>query len=1189
MKNFLSYSLVIFTIGLFFFPSLKNKNKNKSTNQIIKPNTEIVKDTFINKLPDGYKYIFNFKLKKNKKTIAISQDSSGIMLFLNSKSVVFFDGKTETELYIEDIPNTFKKDKKLNQFYIACKEGFGILKKDKTGKYFYKLISDINTVDNFTNLLVSENKVWFISKHKIVSINPKDVSENKIEYFDRQKIIRGAFVFNDKLYFSQYKKGLFLLDKDTTTRIVSDSLFQNAEIIFSVKNGKKNILGLGNNKLYSFNGNSYSKIKTVSEDYIKESVISGGLDYNNEKYVILTLNGGALIIDKKTGKASNTINYRTGLPDDEVFAAKSLENGSLWLSHDYGISRVAFDIPVSNYEYPGLQGKINAFTVYDSTLYVATGEGLFKLTEIKSLKEIEVASKKKVKSRVKSRTNNYKKHNSKNDVTYDDENLISEDEIEQETESNSFFSRWKKRRKKKKEEVEKLQETNEANDNHEEIEPVSSNKGRWSYKTVYKNVVEYRKIYELQSVKYSYKKVEGINSKCKQLSTFAEGLLVASNSGLFYIVGNNVQVIIPNTYVYNISGNNNDNIVFVSTSSGIYRVVKTIKGVIAHKVVKETFKNIKLKNVFKESDTSIWCNAFNIIYRFKLNNKSVFSSKKFILNEQIEKLNIISENDTILFFTSSNVFYYDNEKGTILPKKDYNYLYRNSDHVYSISDSSLILTANKSIILKINTKNNLSNIKYAWLFNNIEEIKTDKNNNIWVLTNGNYIYKISQKSELNNNSDFKVSIKNIKDAVGNTYDDYKNLSLESNYNSIIVELSSPYYIKKDFVRYSYAIDKNEPENFIQYSGAKIQIPELKIGEHIIYFQAINDLNEKSDILLIRVSIKPPIWQTQLFVVLSFFILLILVALVISTFYRRKQRKINEYNQLLEVKVKERTSEIQEQNRLIQNQNKEIYNQYEKINHQNEEITGSIRYAGRIQKAALPNTEIQSKYVSGYFNLFKPRDIVSGDFYWMSEAQNKLFIAAVDCTGHGVPGGFLSMLGISFLNEIVRELNRKGENINAAQVLNLLRKKIISTLSQQGDEVTRDGMDMALAIIDKENMQFNFSGANNPAYLIRGGSLTKIEADRMPIGYSNKLNEVSFTSKTIKLKKGDQIYLFSDGYADQFGGKFGKKFNTRRFRELLSHIEKFTMEKQKEVANAILKKWKGDNEQIDDILLIGIKI
>ena len=208
---------------------------------------------------------------------------------------------------------------------------------------------------------------------------------------------------------------------------------------------------------------------------------------------------------------------------------------------------------------------------------------------------------------------------------------------------------------------------------------------------------------------------------------------------------------------------------------------------------------------------------------------------------------------------------------------------------------------------------------------------------------------------------------------------------------------------------------------------------------------------------------------------------------------------------------------------------------------------------------------------------------------MTEAQNKLFIAAVDCTGHGVPGGFLSMLGISFLNEIVIHMSKKTDNIKAGDILNVLRNKMITTLSQHNDHTSHDGMDMALVVIDKKNMLLNFAGANNSAYIIRNNQLNKIEADRMPVGFNKKLNDIDFTNKFLKLKMNDAIYLFSDGYADQFGGENNKKFNSRRFRELLLHLQKFPMIQQKNIAETILKRWQKDNIQIDDILLIGIKI
>jgi serine phosphatase RsbU (regulator of sigma subunit) len=181
------------------------------------------------------------------------------------------------------------------------------------------------------------------------------------------------------------------------------------------------------------------------------------------------------------------------------------------------------------------------------------------------------------------------------------------------------------------------------------------------------------------------------------------------------------------------------------------------------------------------------------------------------------------------------------------------------------------------------------------------------------------------------------------------------------------------------------------------------------------------------------------------------------------------------------------------------------------------------------------------------------------------------------------------LGISFLNDIVNEYVKSNTEIKAAEILNALRIKVISTLSRQEEETAQDGMDISIVVIDKENMIMNFAGANNPAYLARNGLLNKIEADRMPVGYNKKLNRIGFKNKFVKIKMDDSVYIFTDGYADQFGGTHNKKFNVRRFKELLIHLQKFPINEQQFVAEKILMKWQKDQMQIDDILLIGIQI
>ncbi len=274
-----------------------------------------------------------------------------------------------------------------------------------------------------------------------------------------------------------------------------------------------------------------------------------------------------------------------------------------------------------------------------------------------------------------------------------------------------------------------------------------------------------------------------------------------------------------------------------------------------------------------------------------------------------------------------------------------------------------------------------------------------------------------------------------------------------------------------------------------------------------------------------------------------------------------------------------------------------------ITQQKQEITDSIQYAQYIQLAVLPQVSAISTMVADHFILFKPRDIVSGDFYWMKELKtsNSLMVTAADCTGHGVPGAFMSLLGISFLNEITshRELDSPG------LILDQLKQKVIESLHQT-EEVgsSHDGMDMSFIIINKNEKHVKYAGANNPLYLIRSNemppvesekkiegethTLYEIKADKMPIGISHASHS-KFTTHTFDYIEGDAIYLFSDGYADQFGGKKYKKMKYASFKQMLLANINLPMVEQKHQIDELHMKWKGGNEQTDDIIVIGIRL
>ncbi len=319
--------------------------------------------------------------------------------------------------------------------------------------------------------------------------------------------------------------------------------------------------------------------------------------------------------------------------------------------------------------------------------------------------------------------------------------------------------------------------------------------------------------------------------------------------------------------------------------------------------------------------------------------------------------------------------------------------------------------------------------------------------------------------------------------------------------------------------------------------------------------------------------------------------------------RENEKLKDKVNRELEQKVQERTREIIEQKEEIESQRDEIEAQRDLVLSQKLKITDSIAYAQRIQNAVLPQRESIHSLVNDYFVLYKPRDIVSGDFYWIKEVKSKLVAVVADSTGHGVPGAFMSMLGITLLNELMAksEMDRPGETLEQ------LRAKVKEMLYQHGDpREQKDGMDMAIAVIDRQKGRLVFAGANMRLFLVgskRTGSdnelrpllsskeggfdLFEFRGNRQPIGIH--WEERKFTSHRIPIQEGDRIYMFSDGYVDQYGGEERKKFKLVQFKQLLLSMQGKPMDEQQRQLEEVFETWRGREEQIDDVCVVGLKV
>lgn len=289
-------------------------------------------------------------------------------------------------------------------------------------------------------------------------------------------------------------------------------------------------------------------------------------------------------------------------------------------------------------------------------------------------------------------------------------------------------------------------------------------------------------------------------------------------------------------------------------------------------------------------------------------------------------------------------------------------------------------------------------------------------------------------------------------------------------------------------------------------------------------------------------------------------------------------ELAETERILERKVEERTEQVVQQRDEIERQRLKLEDLYK-------DVTDSIRYAKRLQYSILPPQEVIRKVCPESFVLFKPKDIVSGDFYWFFQVEGKSLVAAVDCTGHGVPGAFMSLVGANGLNAAVKEHKKTEPGL----ILNELNKFVSESLNKGSEDNTvRDGMDLSFCTIDYKKMELEFSGANNPLYLIRDNEFIIVKADKFAIG-SFDPDTHEYATHKVKIQKGDILYLFTDGYADQFGGNKGKKFLYKHFRDTLMDIHAKSMADQHTYLKNKIEEWQGTYEQVDDILVIGVRI
>jgi serine phosphatase RsbU (regulator of sigma subunit) len=1073
----------------------------------------------------------------------ITKDKFGIMYFgTQDKGVLRYDGTSWKSIKIFNNPRIYSLDTDLNGFvFVGAASEFGYLQPGESGDIEYvSLASRVDSVSKIRSIYsieVLDDKVYFQSPEFIYIYNVTDDSLYVVS-LEKYKLKIGFRLasLNGRLILTDNSEGVFEFKEDKLTPLPGGDFFKGKICTVLLPFDDAQILvGTYFEGLFLYNPENGS----VKDDFVEEELnnrlkvvnVYSGAVLNNDLFAVGTTDKEGILIFNKKGQLVQQLNTENSdLEDNAIMALYSDQNygSELWISTNGFISKAYLNIPLGKYAgKQGIKTGVNEICYFNGSLYLSSDAGVLK-SHINEKNFFSFRELPGVNTQVFPLT-----------VIKEKENefllagsingiyQISKDDRVVNVLKNSY--------------------------GYPGIKEASYSVKKIVQSSLYPDIVyfglETGGILVLRNEGTRWKYV----TRVKQVSGLVAGIIEKKEGGLWFISDD------P-SYLYNIEIIGNDTLLTQAPTG--------------EEKIELDFNSLALIG------DEVFITAANGLYKISENGRGLTSDNSITkgISEGKYSYSIYSDPDGDIWYSG-----YD--------RKNFDILFRNSTAQGEPYQGVLNLLPNAVTL-------NVRSIEgKTYILKSKSVYVVDKNNLTIDSTGVNTMFvriTVGADSVIMNGSFFDTYDNNRRlPVLKPSYQSVPEFSYDM--NNISFEWTTTYYTDEMLTEYSYKLDGFDADwsgwvgisygsNF-EAAYSKKEYSGLPHGKYTfrVRSRTLTGLSGK-DLNYDFIVLKP--WYGT---IAAFFLFMILGGLLLYAVIKTYTRRLKNENIRLEGIVAERTAIVVKQK---------------------DELEASIHYASRIQRALLPSEVILSENIKSYFVLFKPRDIVSGDFYWMTRKEDRLYIVAADCTGHGVPGAFMSLLGMSFLDEIID----KNVAPKANTILNELRLHVTDSLKQVGDEdEAKDGIDMSLLVIDFNTNRVEFSGAYNPCFRVRSitdgmeeiikeqgiemaeGSLTNgkylletIYATKMPIGISSRMDE-DFVLHEWDLEKGVSYYLFSDGYLDQFGGPYGRKYMKMNFKKLLLKIQDFPMEKQKEMLDKNLQDWMGDNQQVDDILVLGIRI
>ncbi|MEN8226782.1 MAG: triple tyrosine motif-containing protein [Bacteroidota bacterium] len=1068
----------------------------------------------------------------------VTQDARGVIYIGNNdKGVLEYDGVEWRSIPIPNDPIIRSLETGDDGVvYVGGESEFGYLAPDHIGNMHYRSLSDTIDQEKYPFTAVwrtyyHNGEVYFCTFSKIFIFNRE---MDQLSILETPEYTYFSYIIDGTLYVSDFGNGLMKFENDAFKTVKGGDFFKEMVITGLVKYDDNRLLaGTAEQGVYLFDMKrgtvDHSFLDHGLQDHFRNGVITYIRPLNDD-FVVSSLYNG-LVILKRNGKASEILSKSEGLIDEDITYVYSNDqlkgSGPLWITNWMGVSKLETHNPFRQFtEASGLEGFISDIVVFNKKLFVATFSGLY-----------------------------YKNSSST---------------------STDFIS---------------LPETRDQTIWHLHLFKPSPNVELLLASSEYMTFVVDKQLNVSSLVDLVINPHEGLQEREEYVGRH----LVQDPKRPDIIYTGRIQI------------------VGLQYTRGRWKEIMRV----------EDLPNAVIQKMGIDKYGYLWTSTTSRVIRIDISRIND-ATMKFFSEEDglpaVEKNQVFIDPDSeeILLGTANGFYRYNYFRDTIYRDTIHNSVLppgrnfimtfiKDREGYYWYSFENEYSGWGELVARK---KENRLEVVRAEPFQRLQNLSTDvifsdPEGGVW-FGKSNELYHFDKSFTRNDTLPFRTLIRSvsinsdsllfngtnfIEDGLGKytiqlTQAEAARPMIRHRYNNIEFKWAAPFFEQEKELRYSYMLEGFDKE-WSEWDGAAYKdFTNLPFGDYTIHVKAINVYGDESLPAFYTFTILRP-WYASIPAIITYILLSGLLVYIIIKLYTRR---LKQENLRLEGIIEERTAEIRKQK---------------------EELTDSIEYASRIQRALLPPDRLMDDHNMEHFILFRPRDIVSGDFYWMGLKNEKLIIVASDCTGHGVPGAFMSMLGMTFLDEIVI----KAEITSTDQILEHLREHVITSLKQSGksiEESTKDGMDLAMVSIDINTHEFQFSGAYNPLYLVRKlkrnektklnkgeelelprGSihddknlLLQIRADQMPIGISEKT--LPFTATSFK-DEGYSIYLFSDGFLDQFGGPQGKKFMSKNFKKLILELQSVPMKEQGASLEKVLLGWMGEISQIDDILVMGLRM